>query len=216
MTKFPQLDWVAINGRDTPFTKPQHYKEGSTSETDLTGHDNPLPTTDKSVRAELESIKATQDKILKRLDEPLDTQVTGSNVEKKVLVERSIYNKNTPNVGFRPPEGSKSMKLELTVHGATGSFESEQGASIYLLSRTDSGGSYGFVQSEKVSSARGTVIDWGKGIDYQDTKYGDSVLVRLTTVNSILPTTSVVRIAINGNFEEGEGVDCELMIKYFF
>src|SRR5699024_7706662 len=81
MAKFPQLDWVAINGRDTPFTKPQHYKEGSTSETDLTGHDNPLPTTDKNVRAELESIKATQDKILKRLDEPLDTQLTGSNVE---------------------------------------------------------------------------------------------------------------------------------------
>jgi len=81
MARFPQVDWVAVNGRDTPFTKPQHYKEGSTSETDLTGHDNPLPTTDKSVRAELESIKATQDKILKRLDEPLPTQLTGSNVE---------------------------------------------------------------------------------------------------------------------------------------
>src|SRR5690625_2274696 len=88
MAKFPQLDWVAINGRDTPFTKPQHYKEGSTSETDLTGHDNPLPTTDKSVRAELESIKATQDKILKRLDEPLDTQVTGSNVEDGIPVNQ--------------------------------------------------------------------------------------------------------------------------------
>src|SRR5690625_3353476 len=87
MARFPQVDWVAVNGRDTPFTKPQHYKEGSTSETDLTGHDNPLPTTDKSVRAELESIKATQDKILKRLDEPLDTQLTGSNIEQKILDE---------------------------------------------------------------------------------------------------------------------------------
>src|SRR5690625_3466376 len=81
MARFPQVDWVAVNGRDTPFTKPQHYTEGSTSETDSTGHDNPLPTTDKSVRAELESIKATQAKILERLDEPLDTQLTGSNVE---------------------------------------------------------------------------------------------------------------------------------------
>src|SRR5690625_5842187 len=91
MAKFPQLDWVAINGRDTQITKPQHYKEGSTSETDLTGHDNPLPTTDKSVRAELESIKATQAKILERLDEPLDTQVTGS-IEEDEVFSRAIIN----------------------------------------------------------------------------------------------------------------------------
>jgi len=87
MARFPQVDWVAVNGRDTPFTKPQHYKEGSTSETDLTGHDNPLPTTDKSVRAELESIKATQAKILERLDEPLDTQLTGSNFKDGIVTK---------------------------------------------------------------------------------------------------------------------------------
>lgn len=40
----------------------------------------------KSVNEELESIKATQQAILDRLDEPLPTQVTGSNVEKEILV----------------------------------------------------------------------------------------------------------------------------------
>lgn len=37
----------------------------------------------KSVNEELESIKATQQAILDRLDEPLPTQVTGSNVEEE-------------------------------------------------------------------------------------------------------------------------------------
>src|SRR5690625_231299 len=132
-----KMQWITVDGRRTPIILPQIWD-----------HEK-------------------EDWVVTSTENPLPTQVTGSNVEKKVLVKRGIYNKNTANVGFRPPEGSKSMKLELTVDGATGSFESEQGASIYLLSRTDSGGSYGFVQSEKVSSARGTVIDWGKGIDYQ-------------------------------------------------
>lgn len=46
MAKFPQVEWVEIDGRMVPSTKPQHYKKGSTTDTELTGHDNPLPTAD--------------------------------------------------------------------------------------------------------------------------------------------------------------------------
>src|SRR5699024_7045711 len=42
---------------------------------------------DTNIVAELESIKETQTEILKRLDDPLDTRLTGSNVE---LVERKL------------------------------------------------------------------------------------------------------------------------------
>src|SRR5699024_4076997 len=53
-----------------------------------TGEKNPLPTKDDGVVEELQSIKEeneeirqTQQRILERLDDPLDTRLTGSNVE---------------------------------------------------------------------------------------------------------------------------------------
>lgn len=63
---------------------------------------------DSNIVDELESIKATQDKILERLDEPIDTQVTGSNVEEEYLMEEQVvspgsqrYFDFTANPSFR-------------------------------------------------------------------------------------------------------------------
>lgn len=53
---------------------------------------NPLstfPVEDKAVKAELESIKATQAEILERLDGTFDTRLTGSNLEDGIPVEIS-------------------------------------------------------------------------------------------------------------------------------
>ena len=86
MAEFPRIHWKSIDGENVPFTEPQHFT-GEGDEVVRTGDKNPLPTKDDGVVAELQSIKEeneeirqTQQRILERLDDPLDTRLTGSNV----------------------------------------------------------------------------------------------------------------------------------------
>src|SRR5690625_4122682 len=79
--EFPDIAFVNVEGQAVPFTKPQHYKKGSTTETLLTGEDNPLPTKDESVEARLQAIEQTQSQILDKLNDTIDTRLTGSIVE---------------------------------------------------------------------------------------------------------------------------------------
>src|SRR5699024_1085321 len=93
MAEFPRIHWKSIDGENVPFTEPQHFT-GEGDEVVRTGDKNPLPTKDDGVVAELQSIKEeneeirqTQQRILERLDDPLDTRLTGSNVEQDVNVK---------------------------------------------------------------------------------------------------------------------------------
>lgn len=125
--KFPQLEWINDDGRLIPVPKVQHYKKGSTTETELTGHDNPFPTTDKAVLEELEQVKAEleaikngtlnvnqagltdkidellakQNEILERLNEPVDTRLTGSIDELDVVVRGTSLTKKFVNLDKR-------------------------------------------------------------------------------------------------------------------
>jgi len=85
--EFPDIAFVNVGGQAVPFTKPQHYKKGSTTDTLLTGEDNPLPTKDESVEARLQAIEQTQSQILDKLNDTIDTRLTGSNDEYRMPVE---------------------------------------------------------------------------------------------------------------------------------
>src|SRR5690625_3539704 len=89
--EFPDIAFVNVEGQAVPFTKPQHYKKGSTTDTLLTGEDNPLPTKDESVEARLQAIEQTQSQILDKLNDTIDTRLTGSIVE-EIIFERDIRN----------------------------------------------------------------------------------------------------------------------------
>lgn len=84
MAKFPIIKYVDVNGRNVPFSYPTHeLKDGNYAKT---GERNPLPTRDSDLKTELELIKQQQQQILERLDNPIDTQLTGSNVVQDVNV----------------------------------------------------------------------------------------------------------------------------------
>jgi|SRR5690625_3463628 len=81
MAEFPQNEWIEVNERLVPLTKPQHYKKGSTTEVELTGHDNPLPTADYGMtESGLWIPKRVSD------DGAVHTQLTGSIVEEVAIV----------------------------------------------------------------------------------------------------------------------------------
>lgn len=72
--KFPQLEWITVDGRPTPVPKVQHYKEGSTTETELTGHDNPFPVANYTQNSNGLWLPVSE-------DNPVPTRLTGSNIE---------------------------------------------------------------------------------------------------------------------------------------
>lgn len=90
MAKFPIIKYVDVNGRNVPFSYPTHeLKDGNYAKT---GENNPLPTKDSDLKTELELIKQQQQQILERLNKPLDTQLTGSNVEELYVFEGEALN----------------------------------------------------------------------------------------------------------------------------
>lgn len=75
MSEFPLITWVTIDGRQVPFTKPQHFDEiGNSLET---GKKNPLPTHDELVKAAIEALEAKQTELNTKIDTL--TQATTSN-----------------------------------------------------------------------------------------------------------------------------------------
>src|SRR5699024_7438196 len=73
-----------IDGSDVIMHEPQHL-DGT--EYVNTGTSNPLPTKDESVEARLQAIEQTQSQILDKLNDTIDTRLTGSNVAKGIPVQ---------------------------------------------------------------------------------------------------------------------------------
>jgi len=88
MADFPRIKWLNVDGQQVPFTEPQHFT-GNGDETVRTGKDNPLPVANY-----------TQDEngiwLPVSKDNPLPTQVTGSNVEviKEYMAEPVLNTRN--------------------------------------------------------------------------------------------------------------------------
>lgn len=73
MTEFPILKWVSVDGRNVPFTYPQHKKGTGYVET---GDENPLPVGNHVM---------SEGGLWIPEPEVRDTRVTGSNVEKRIV-----------------------------------------------------------------------------------------------------------------------------------
>lgn len=80
MADFPRFEWMEIDGRMVPSVKPQHYKKGSTTATELTGHDNPLPVANYTQNEKGVWLPTSK-------DNPVPTQVTGSIVGERLGYE---------------------------------------------------------------------------------------------------------------------------------
>src|SRR5699024_12130331 len=123
MGKFPQFKWMEIDGRMVPSIKPQHYKKGSTTETQLTGHDNPLPVANYTQNDSGVWLPTSK-------DNPVPTQVTGSKGEYETFFEREIRNESTSSSRLYKPDWAKGFIAYLLINGVTGSFGDNQGIAL--------------------------------------------------------------------------------------
>ena len=166
-----------------------------------------------SIDEELKSIKRTQAEILDRLDNGIDTRLTGSNVVKETLHKRDIYADNSINKYIRTPEGTKYALVYLDIHGVSGNVEGG-GAYLYLAPRTDNNFTLGFIESDTINmSRRGLVIVLGKGA----TNLSEfAKLPRYNYVDMHPPTLFSMEIRVDGEFSEEEGIDCESYVEWHF
>lgn len=76
---------------------PQHKKEGINEFEFTEGKDGKLNVRDVDVKAELELIKQQQQQILQRLNEPIETELTGSIVEDYLIAENLLVTAGSVN-----------------------------------------------------------------------------------------------------------------------
>src|SRR5699024_1431629 len=133
--------WLEVDGRMTPIILPQIWS-----------HEK-------------------QDWVVTSEQNPLPTQVTGSNVEfgkAENVLERKIRTKST---GFRvtKPKWAKGCLIELIIHGITGSFGINEGVEMSSFSRFKGGTGTGMRLRSAYVSETGTIQQlWFTGANLDD------------------------------------------------
>src|SRR5699024_2140113 len=174
------------------------------TDTLLTGEDNPLPTKDESVEARLQAIEQTQSQILDKLNDTIDTRLTGSKVEEE-LVERDVYNEGL-FVRSYPPNWAKGAILSLHIHGSTGDFSSNGGLRVegrLSLNSTNYVIKTNVTDSYHNANQRIAIHFYPGAIDHDD----PTSWVFFLCDGSMLNNCLWIRFKISGVFSEGEGID---------
>jgi hypothetical protein len=128
-----------------------------------------------------------------------------------VVLPREIRQVPTATIQVLPPNGlhPKGVSLILRVFGVTGTFGTDQG--ISLLSGQAGGGypGYGafYVSSERLTAPGFSTIIWYPGIR------SDGVVPSLNSKFNIVSVPfrlGYMALNITGNFDTGQGFDCEV------
>ena len=164
---------------------------------------------DTNIVAELESIKETQTEILKRLDDPLDTRLTGSNVEHENFLERGIINKSW-NDFVQVPNWAIGAIIQVSIEGIIGDLSGgDDGVSMRVRNYISSGrifarNQFSDLETQKLKAAFGLTAIIYPIPSIPDNTYSISVPV---VHDSILGNALRIYVNIDGDFEEGEGID---------
>jgi len=107
MADFPRIKWLNIDGQQVPFTEPQHFT-GNGDETVRTGKDNPLPVANYTKKGNIWLPVSEEN--------PVPTQVTGSNVEdgipvKQMSVPIKVKDVNADSTSEVAPGGVKVIEV---------------------------------------------------------------------------------------------------------
>lgn len=176
-----------------------------------------LPTDypDVAVKQELELIKAQQQQILDRLDEPVPTQLTGSRVEEQIIHERKIRDSYAYRL-VTTPSGARGCIVKANTFGITGSFEGEEGLRVdaWGYSSIYSGNIFTLsTPNRSKTPGRGFLLMWYPGLVSGDLNH-DGGLSAVTGL--LLPPYINFRLDITGTFGEGEGIDSELLVTWIY
>ena len=128
-----------------------------------------------------------------------------------VVLPREIRQASTPTIQVRPPDGlhPKGVSIILRVFGVTGTFGTDQG--IRLLSGQAGGGypGYGafYVGSEWLTAPGFVTIIWYPGIQSDGVSLTSNNKLNIVSIPFRL---GYITLHISGDFDTGQGFDCEV------
>jgi hypothetical protein len=147
-------------------------------------------------------------------------QQSGIMDTREVIRPRALLTKGESSVTIKTvPTGAKGFVAQLIVHGISGTWEADGGVSFRVAHYSASRSAYHFVYDSINSSvAQDIVIKMYPGLG---TAVPTGGVVKLTdrwsNVNDILEERVGFRIDITGGtFSEGQGVDCELRVRWLY
>jgi len=180
---------------------------------------NPMPVTIDGIVENMQQIQKTQNDILIRLEGTLNTQLTGSKVEKDTILSRTIIDNShhMKSYNISAPNNATGFIIYLRVFGVTGSFEEGQGLYLSLFEGDLSNQFLMRMDTAKTTEAKGFTIyrypllrDDVLGDMRRNTSYSEGFYY------SGLPISRNQRLYtyITGDFGEGEGFDAEIKIDF--
>lgn len=164
---------------------------------------------DTDVKAELEQIKQQQQQILQRLDDGVDTRLTGSIVE-EVIFERQIYTAGTltANPPVVPPAWATKAIVKFRIYGITGNISGISLNSAYYTPL--------LVDLFRLSTNTKSPIRVGH--IFGESELGDLTIAgddKKAFLTKLLPREGIrIYVTINGQFSAGEGVDLEVRVSW--
>jgi len=137
------------------------------------------------------------------------TKVTGSNVEQFTFFDRDIRTETTGYSSFTAVDNATGLVVVARVHGVTGDV-SNGGVSFGVSSRFLT--NILTINTEKHTHSGLDYITLNYGGGLGDAKgYYDSIKFYRTDIKILPGITYRCLIDIDGNFSDGEGVDCEVV-----
>lgn len=167
-----------------------------------------------TVKSELQAVKTAM------TDGTQKVQQSGTIETRETIKPRAVLTSGESGVTIKTvPNGAKGFVAQLVVYGISGTWEAGGGVSFRAAHYAVGRSSYHFIyDSPNSSSTQNIVIKMYPGLG-TIFPTGDAVKLtnRWSNVNDILEERIGFRIdMVGGTFSEGQGVDCELRVRWLY
>ncbi|MEC5422406.1 hypothetical protein QGM71_02735 [Virgibacillus sp. C22-A2] len=178
----------------------------------------------ESMQQDIADTKQTQAQILDRLNQPIDTQLTGSKVVKETLIERTVRNSNNNANTLEIPDGATGCLFIHIVYGITGSFGVSEGHRIRIYPYEGSVGRplFGNHTSPSEYDSMPNSRSISSSTSYTIVFHRDAEQLFVDKPTNLYFKTPILfknlryDLLISGTFGAGEGVDSELIVYWIF
>jgi hypothetical protein len=143
-----------------------------------------------------------------------EVTLSGKKREDVVVIERAVRTASpAATTALTVPEGAVGVHINGRVYGSTGTFASGEGLKVYIAPRGFGGlsGAYGVVHSPVITSSE-VSVQWAPSAAQPEA----GTLPRLMVVGAMLPIAFGLNFEISGTFEAGQGIDCELQVRWIY
>ena len=150
----------------------------------------------------------------------LKVSLSGAMDTREVIRPRALLTEGEKGVTVKNvPTGAKGLVAQLIVHGISGTWDADGGVSFRMAHYSQSRSAYHFIYDSMNSSSPGDIVV--KMYPGLGTAVPTGSVVNLTNrwsnVNDILEERIGFRIDMTGGtFSVGQGVDCELRVRWLY